>query len=65
MFAGFSRMSRAAFDLNGERRVSRKSPVWFRNGGYGKRMSPTRGRRINRKFTANRNRRIFREFSKN
>jgi hypothetical protein len=27
---------RAPFDPDGERRVSEKKPVWFRNGGDGK-----------------------------
>jgi hypothetical protein len=38
MFADFPRMLHAAFDADGERRVSGKNPVWFRNGGCGTRM---------------------------
>src|SRR5437764_8537734 len=35
VFAGFSRLLRAPFDADGERRRSGKKPVWFRNGGCG------------------------------
>jgi hypothetical protein len=66
VFAGFSRKLRAAFDANGERRVSGKSPVWFRNGGCGKRMPHFWHRRgTNRDFSADRNSRIFGEIWKN
>src|ERR1700730_1666195 len=33
IFAAISRMLHAAFDANGERRVSEKFRIWFRNGG--------------------------------
>jgi hypothetical protein len=66
VFVGFLRKLRAAFDANGERRVSGKNPVWFRNGGRGSRMPHFwRRRGINRDFSADRIRRIFGEISKN
>jgi hypothetical protein len=63
VFAGFSPKLRAAFDANGERRVSGKQPVWFRNGGCGRRM-PHFPRRwgINRDFMADQTSRNFGEF---
>jgi hypothetical protein len=43
-----------------------KSPVWFRNGGYGKRLPHfLRKRGSNRDFSADRISRIFGEISKN
>jgi hypothetical protein len=38
MFPGVSRALRAAFDADGESRVSGTSPIWFRNGGCVGRM---------------------------
>ena len=41
---GFSRRARRSFDADGERRVSRAQPVWFRNGGRRPRFAPFRGK---------------------
>jgi hypothetical protein len=52
------------FGADGERPVSRPDQVWFRNGGCGTPSLLFCGKAgINRKFTPNQIKRIFRKFS--